>query len=117
MNAKAVCLILCALSGASLSGFGQQPGTKVWEYFAGTNAYPGSPALGPDGTIYFIGNNASGLYAVDTNGNLKAHIGSVNGINPTIAGDGTVYVFHFNDPTLYAYDPTLTNTVGAFLNQ
>ena len=83
----------------------------MWEYFAGTNAYPGPPALGPDYTIYFIGNNNSGLYAVDTNGNLKAHIGSVGGSNPTIAGDGTVYVIR--GATLYAYDPTLTNTVTA----
>jgi hypothetical protein len=97
----------------NVTSLAQGAGTKIWDYTLGADAYVGPLALGPNGTIYFFGNNyLAGLYAVNTNGNLIAHPSTRSGLeSPTVGSDGTVYVAEW--ATLYAYDPTLTNTKTA----
>jgi len=96
--------ILLGWLNASLA---QGAGTKIWDYSVVPAGHSiDTPALGPDGTVYFKG--LGSLYALDANGNLKAQVASNGGV-PIIAGDGTVYVAQ--GATLYAYDATLTNSV------
>jgi outer membrane protein assembly factor BamB len=112
---KTTALLLTALLGAAgASALAQGAGTKIWEYPVGTNTDVGSPALGPDGTIYFIGNGSfPGLYAVNSNGNLVAYQHNTRMPDcPTVARDGRVYLA--DTATLYAYDPTLTSAAPVF---
>jgi outer membrane protein assembly factor BamB len=115
MNMKRSPLLLSILLlSVGSTAFAQGPGTEVWRYYVATNASFGfSPALGPDGTIYFYANlnTTSGLWAVDTNGHLRAFLAGARAADcPTVASDGTVYVEE--GATLVARDPALTNSAN-----
>ncbi len=79
-------------------------GTVKWK-FATQGGIASSPAIGPDGTVYF-GSNDNNFYAVDgTTGKLKwkyATLGTVNS-SPTVSADGIVY-FGGWDGNFYALD-------------
>jgi subtilisin family serine protease len=78
---------------------------SLWQLQTG-NAVTGSPAIAPDGTIYFGGTDRS-LYAVSPNGAAKwtfATGSSIDTCSPAIAEDGTVYIGS-NDGSFYAVNP------------
>ncbi len=82
-------------------------GTLKWAFETGSGV-ESSPAIGPDGTIYF-GSYDSCLYAVMDNGYygiLKWQFRTNGPIDcsPTVDGDGTIY-FGSRDSTLYALNP------------
>src|ERR1051326_8646519 len=80
--------------------------------FATGGALNASPAIAPDGTIYF-GSEDKNLYALTPTGALKWKIdlGAPMGSSPAIAADGTIYVANgsiFPIPTggqIYAVSP------------
>jgi len=82
-------------------------GTLKWSFQTG-DGVESSPAIGPDGTIYF-GSYDGFLYAVTDNGSegtLKWKFptgGEVDG-SPTVDGDGVIY-FGSRDATIYALYP------------
>ena len=82
-------------------------GSLKWAFPTG-DGVESSPAVGPDGTIYF-GSYDSCFYAVadsGTNGFLKWKYktgGPIDG-SPTVDGDGDIYVGS-RDSTLYAFYP------------
>lgn len=105
-------------------------GTSKWNYTITEPSYGmswsyGSPAIGPDGTIYFTGEVASygsftsRLYAINPNGTLKwQKIINANPpyytnlrTSPLIATDGTIiiapYYYNYVDHTtvVYAFNP------------
>ncbi len=80
------------------------PGDLKWRFDANWWVYS-SPAIGPDGSIYF-GSYDYRLYAISHSGNLKWRYktdGQVNS-SPAIDLDGTVYVESM-DGYLYAISP------------
>jgi outer membrane protein assembly factor BamB len=82
-------------------------GTLKWAFETG-DGVESSPAIGPDGTIYF-GSYDSCLYAVTDNGNegvLKWKFPTDGPIDcsPTVDGNGIIY-FGSRDSTLYALYP------------
>lgn len=101
-------------------------GTLKWNY-TDTNVVSGayttsSPAIGPDGTIYFrvdfmnqgLGNTQNKLVAMNPNGTVKwdkfIPFGTILYKAPSVAKDGTIYIagwFNFNNPIpeLFAYNP------------
>jgi outer membrane protein assembly factor BamB len=93
------------------SGAAPVDGTLKWRYFAGAAIYS-SPALGPDGTVYFgtsVG-AASAVVAVKADGTLKGQYSTGVSMlsSPTVGPDGTVYISGYDNGTLYAI-----NSVGA----
>ena len=82
-------------------------GTLKWQFPTG-DGVESSPAIGPDGTIYF-GSYDSTFYAVTDNGTegtLKWSF-KTDGIidaSPTVGADGVVYIGS-RDSTLYAFNP------------
>jgi outer membrane protein assembly factor BamB len=82
-------------------------GTLKWSFDTG-DGVESSPAIGPDGTIYF-GSYDQHLYAITDNGSeavLKWAFptnGQIDG-SPTVDGDGVIY-FGSRDSTLYALYP------------
>jgi outer membrane protein assembly factor BamB len=81
-------------------------GTLKWRYHTSDfREIYSSPAIGPDGTIYFGSMNDT-LYALNPNGTLKWTY-STNGdaySSPAIGQDGTIY-FGSYDNYLYALNP------------
>ncbi|MGB2697404.1 MAG: PQQ-binding-like beta-propeller repeat protein [Candidatus Zixiibacteriota bacterium] len=82
-------------------------GTLKWAFETGSGV-ESSPAIGPDGTIYF-GSYDSCLYAVMDNGNngilkWQFHTNGPVDCSPAVDGDGTIY-FGSRDSTLYALNP------------
>src|SRR5687767_6463800 len=68
------------------------PGTKLWEFVAEAVITP--PAVGQDGTVYFVGDNPNPkLYALTPDGVKKwgRDVGPHLGGPPAIAADGTIY--------------------------
>ncbi len=67
-------------------------GEKDWEYHTGGSGY-GSPALAPDGAIYF-GCSDGKLYALNPNGTLKWTYQAGNAVNgsPAIDANGNIYI-------------------------
>jgi hypothetical protein len=87
--------------GNDNNSYALHPNGSVKHIFYGVGLCCGPPAIGPDGTIYFLGD---GLYAFDpATYELKFHLagpgGCCSGI--TAAQDGKVYV---GSGTLYAVD-------------
>lgn len=85
------------------------PGTKLWEFQTDGEIYS-SPAIAPDGTIYF-GSRDHKLYALTPGGKKKWEFSAAERIDaaPAIGPDGTIYVgsydtvyFGCNDKKLYA---------------
>ncbi|MBN2355904.1 PQQ-like beta-propeller repeat protein, partial [candidate division KSB1 bacterium] len=79
----------------------QTPGSLKWT-FAVDDAVESSPAIGPDGTIYF-GSYDTKLYALNPNGSQKWSFQTDAEIftSPAIGMDGTIY-FGSDDACLYA---------------
>jgi outer membrane protein assembly factor BamB len=82
-------------------------GTLKWAFETG-DGVESSPAIGPDGTIYF-GSYDSCLYALTDNGNQgvlkwKFRTNGPIDCSPTVDGDGIIY-FGSRDSTLYALYP------------
>jgi hypothetical protein len=71
------------------------PGTVNWRYGNLTGSSPGnsSPAIGPDGTIYY-GSSDGYLYGLNPDGALRWRYNAGSAINspPVINPDGTIYV-------------------------
>lgn len=84
--------------------FSQEAGTKIWEFNAG-DRINSSPALGPDGLIYF-GAGAT-VYALSPDGTPKWRFAAAGQVfsSPALAPDGTVYFGCF-DSKLYAVSQT-----------
>jgi outer membrane protein assembly factor BamB len=92
----------------------------MWSFEADKPVYYSSPALAPDGTIYFgtgifIHTDSGSLYALNPDGTLKwkreldlfpsqVYPKGDNGYSPTIGSDGTVYIQGATS-ALYAFDP------------
>ncbi|MFH1700152.1 MAG: PQQ-binding-like beta-propeller repeat protein [Candidatus Zixiibacteriota bacterium] len=102
---------------AGKQAFEKPTGTSFWAVnpdgsfkwmFETLDGVESSPAIGPDGTIYF-GSYDSCLYAVTDMGNEGVQKwkfktdGRVDG-SPTVGGDGVIY-FGSRDSTLYALYP------------
>ncbi len=93
-------------------------GTKKWEYAVSEGQYGSdvpSPAIAPDGTIYFVYNyhysssSDAHLCALDQNGGLIWNY-LINGYvksHPAVASDGTIYLAA-RDGKLYAINPNGT---------
>lgn len=104
------------LGGSDSSLYAINPdGSLKWSYKTGDQLFPGggggvysSPAIGPDGTIYF-GSIDKYLYAVEDSGSYgklkwKTYIGYFTIGSPAIGADGTIYIGNssFN---FYAINP------------
>src|SRR5678815_4422005 len=77
-------------------------GTQLWAYTV-NYLISGSPAVGPDGTIYFAN---SSLFAVTNSGSnrwvfpLETGSGGDYNSSPAVAADGTVLsLIHISEPT------------------
>ena len=94
--------------------------TLKWRFKA-AGSTKSSPAIGPDGTLYF-GSYDSCLYAVSRQCILswRFHTGGVVWVSPAVAADGTVY-FGSDDGYLYALNPNGTlkwsQQVGAYVDE
>jgi outer membrane protein assembly factor BamB len=94
-----------AVLGA-LRVYGQADGSPRWAGPFTTGGYIlSSPAVAPDGTIYF-GTQDKKLYAINPNGSLKWTFTAGDWIDstPAIGADGTIY-FGCWDGNLYAVTP------------
>ena len=70
-------------------------GEKIWEYATSAATYGAGPAVGPDGTVYFLTEGGDGsFYAVSSSGNMKwkASMGAAVKASPAVTSDGMVYV-------------------------
>ncbi len=102
-----VCLFtsgaIAAVAVASAATNNSPPGTKLWEFEAGSMYTP--PAVGTDGTVYAVGGNPNPkLYALTPDGvkNWETDLGPYLGGSPAVAADGTIYVGA--NKTFKAYD-------------
>jgi large repetitive protein len=80
---------------------GQQPGTLLWSYNAGSTITT-SPAIASDGTIY-IGSFV-GLFAITNAGSNKWSYSVSVASSPSVASNNTIY-FGSRDGNLYALNP------------
>ena len=84
---------------------GPQDPTELWRYGTGDQIHS-SPAIGPDGTIYF-GSLDNYFYSLDPDGHPRWDRFKMKGqvySSPAIGEDGTIYV-GCNDQWLYAINP------------
>jgi outer membrane protein assembly factor BamB len=83
-------------------------GTLKWKYSVGSNDIDSSPAIAPDGTIYF-GDWASYVHSVYPNGTRKwiYDTGDVITSSPAIGNDGIIYIGS-HDNYVYAFYPNGT---------
>ena len=82
---------------------------SLWQATVG-DAITASPAVAPDGTLYFGGNDRS-FYALAPDGSQKWSFvtgGFIDTCSPTVAPDGTIYTGS-NDGKLYAFAPDGTS--------
>lgn len=103
-NFKRRLLSLCLWLAAGSSSWAQSPGTVLWTFETG-DVIQSSPALAPDGTIYF-GSHDGRLYAVNPDGSKKWAFRTLGNIpsSPVVAKDGTIYIASL-DKMLYALTP------------
>ena len=93
--------ILLCIANSCL--FAQDPGTVKWSYQT-EGRIQSSPAIGPDGTIYF-GSWDYHIYALNANGSLKWRYKTGDFVSSAAIGaDGTVYAGS-DDHFLYALTP------------
>lgn len=99
LNAKFLAAALGLL--AFTSALDQPAGSRLWDFYTGTPVQS-SPAVAPDGTVYFGADNGK-LYAFDPQGQGKWEFPAGDAIvaSPAIAVDGTVIVGSL-DGQLYA---------------
>jgi outer membrane protein assembly factor BamB len=97
-------------STGKLTALNKTNGDEIWVFTDSGNldVVRTTPAIAPDGTIYFGSNNGL-LYAVDPAGNKKwtfpipVDSNDTNGhSSPTVGSDGTVYIGSSSDDKLYA---------------
>lgn len=107
-------------SGHGLYCLNSTSGALIWKYDLGSSEVRSSPAIAPDGTIYFVveTRTPSGegwdlsdwLYAITSSGDYKWKYSIPRGfggsINPSISEDGTVYVI--GNDGLHAINPNGT---------
>lgn len=95
---------LCLCLAACPSIWSQTPGTVLWTFDTG-DVIQSSPALAPDGTIYF-GSHDRKLYALNPDGSKKWEFPTSGNIpsSPVVAKDGTIYIASL-DKMLYALTP------------
>jgi outer membrane protein assembly factor BamB len=89
-------------------------GEERWRYLFADHS-PGSPVIGPDGTIYLILSNLHELHAIDPAGKRKwvsRRIGHVAWSSPALASDGTIYVGSKNHYSLHAIAPDASEKWG-----
>ncbi len=81
-------------------------GSVRWRHELEPYSWFGSPAIGPDGTIYIAVDDA-GLHAIDQEGRLKWRFAvEYLDANPVVvSADGTVFCFNCGPDLLYALDP------------
>ena len=107
-------------SGHGLYCLNSRSGALNWKYDLDPSSYVrSSPAIAPDGTIYFVvenrtpegmydWDNTNWLYAITSSGDYKWKYYIPRGfdgpINPSLSEDGTVYVI--GNDGLYAIKPT-----------
>ena len=89
------------IAGANYQLYAVNPdGSLKWAFTTDSPFDDSSPAIGPDGTVYFLSEGAAGyLYALTDNGTAatqKWRFGpggliDGNGVSPAIGSDGTIY--------------------------
>ncbi len=82
----------------SLVGFALEPGDVKWTFDAGFGEQIYStPAIGPDGTIYFATADRGNLHALNPDGSVKwtFQTNEFTRAAPTIGPDGTIYIGTF----------------------
>ena len=102
MKTKPLKNVIAALFATTAIALGQpKPGTVLWSYPIYS---PGSPALGPDGTIYLGGPVLTAITNAGTHGTNKwTFSGASGGVGvPAVGTDGTIY---FASDKLYAVNP------------
>jgi outer membrane protein assembly factor BamB len=83
---------------------GPQEGKVEWRFETGNSVYS-SPAIAPDGTMYF-GSNDGHLYATNSDGSLKWKYKAdfeVSESSPLVAADGLIYFSAWNASTNCVY--------------
>ncbi len=93
-----------ARNTAQASSVGPSQAALDWTFTTGA-AVSSSPAIGPDGTVYFVSQDQK-IYALNPNGTQKWQrlLGLTNSSSPAVASDGTIYVGADNF-YLYAINP------------
>jgi len=84
-------------------------GKEKWVYEAGGALWGSPPAVGPDGTVYFVSSFFPNgrLFAVTRAGTLRWTFAGGFGMDdtPVVGPDGTIYVLDDYGQTLHALDP------------
>jgi outer membrane protein assembly factor BamB len=93
--------LLCLWGAGTLTA---APGELRWEFPVGATVQS-SPAIGPDGTIYFGADNGL-VYALDPQGKKKWELATGGAVVASVAvgADGTVYIAS-TDRIIYALNP------------
>ncbi|EKD28696.1 MAG: hypothetical protein ACD_79C00243G0002, partial [uncultured bacterium] len=97
------------LKNTGRSEYRGAPGNNIkWRHVLGNFMNYGAPAVGKDGTIYYIDNYNKELHALADNGNTvtkkwACSIGTFSMTSPLIGIDGTIYVASY-DKIIALYD-------------
>lgn len=105
LNATLLLIALgCVIAMSAPRSSAQEPGEVLWT-FETREVIQSSPALAPDGTIYF-GSHDGRLYALNPDGTKKWEFRTAGNLpsSPVIGKDASVYIGSL-DRTLYALTP------------